>query len=46
MRADPADRPIVVDEYLAIDFGSDRKFELSDGVIRTIAGESAFHWTT
>lgn len=43
MGLDPAYRPITVDEFLAIDFGMDRKFELVDGVIQMMTGGSAFH---
>ena len=42
MRSDPACRPITAEEFLAIDFGSDRKFELSDGVIQMMTGGSSF----
>ena len=43
MRADPAYRPITADEFLSIDFGPDRKFELVDGVIQMMTGGSAIH---
>lgn len=33
MRHDPLYKKITVDEFLAIDFGTDRKFELVDGAI-------------
>jgi Uma2 family endonuclease len=33
MRHDPLYKEITVDEFLAIDFGTDRKFELVDGAI-------------
>ena len=38
MRVDPAYRKITADEFLNIDFGSDRKFELADGVIVGMGG--------
>lgn len=37
MRSDPAYRKITADEFLAMDFGTDRKFELEDGVIVMMA---------
>ncbi|MGK6319093.1 Uma2 family endonuclease [Sphingomonas sp. DT-204] len=43
MRPDPAYRKITADEFLAIDFGTDRKFELSDGVIVMMTGGSEAH---
>lgn len=43
MRADPAYRPITADEFLAMDFGSDRRFELDDGVIVMMAGGTEPH---
>jgi hypothetical protein len=33
MRHQPLYDPITVDQFLAIDFGSDRKFELIDGLV-------------
>lgn len=38
MRLDPAYRKITADEFLSMDFGSDRKFELDDGVIVAMVG--------
>lgn len=38
MRDDPLYRPITVEQFLDIDFGTDRKFELIDGAIRMRAG--------
>ena len=43
MRHDPLYRKITVDEFLAIDFGSDRKFELVDGVIQMMTGGTPAH---
>ncbi len=43
MRHDPLYRKITVDEFLAIDFGTDRKFELVDGVIRMMTGGTPAH---
>lgn len=43
MRLDPAYRPITADEFLDIDFGTDKKFELVDGVIQMTSGGSAVH---
>ena len=43
MRHDPVYQPITVDQFLDIDFGSDRKFELVDGVIRMMTGGSPAH---
>ena len=43
MRADPYYQPITVDQFLAIDFPSDRKYELVDGVIRMMTGGSPAH---
>lgn len=43
MRHDPLYRKITVDEFLAIDFGSDRKFELVDGAIRMMTGGTPAH---
>ena len=38
MRHDPLYKKITVDEFLAIDFGTDRKFELVDGAIYLKSG--------
>jgi Uma2 family endonuclease len=43
MRLDPKFQPITVDQFLDIDFGSDRKFELVGGVIRMMTGGSPAH---
>lgn len=43
MRYDPKFIPMTVDEFLSIDFPSDKKFELVDGVIRMMAGGSVAH---
>ncbi|HEX8485531.1 Uma2 family endonuclease [Sphingomonas sp.] len=43
MRKDPLYQPITVAEFLAIDFPSDRKFELVDGVIRMMTGGTPAH---
>ena len=43
MRQDPAYRPITADEFLAIDFGTDKKFELVDGVIQMMTGGTSLH---
>jgi Uma2 family endonuclease len=43
MRHDPKFIPMTVDEFLSIDFPSDKKFELVDGVIQMMAGGSAAH---
>ena len=43
MRFDPAYRKITADEFLAMDFGTDRKFELDDGVIVMMAGGTEPH---
>ncbi|KQT31910.1 hypothetical protein ASG29_08495 [Sphingomonas sp. Leaf412] len=43
MASDPRYQPITVDEFLAMDFGSDRKFELCDGIIRMMTGGSDKH---
>lgn len=43
MASDPRYEPITVDAFLAMDFGSDRKFELWDGVIRMLTGGSGWH---
>ena len=43
MRADPAYRKITADEFLAMDFGTDKKFELEDGVIVMMTGGTERH---
>lgn len=43
MRADPAYRKITADEFLAMDFGTDKRFELEDGVIVMMAGGTEAH---
>lgn len=43
MASEPQYRPITADEFLAMDFGSDRKFELNNGVIRMMTGGSSDH---
>lgn len=43
MRADPRYRKITAEEFLAIDFGTDRRFELVDGAIRMMGGGSEPH---
>jgi Uma2 family endonuclease len=43
MRLDPAYRKITADEFLAIDFGTDRRFELVDGVIQMMTGGTSTH---
>lgn len=43
MRADPAYRKITADEFLAMDFGTDKKFELEDGVIVMMTGGTEAH---
>lgn len=43
MRSDPAYRKITADEFLAMDFATDRKFELADGVIVMMAGGTEPH---
>ena len=43
MRTDPAYRKITADEFLAVDFGTDRRFELDDGVIVMMAGGTEPH---
>lgn len=43
MRRDPAYRPITADEFLAIDFGTDKRFELVDGVIQMMTGGTSTH---
>ncbi|TGX55625.1 Uma2 family endonuclease [Sphingomonas gei] len=43
MRHDPAYRAITADEFLEIDFGTDKKFELHDGVIYMMTGGTHEH---
>lgn len=43
MRFDPKYRPITVEQFLSIDFGSDKKFELVDGVIQMMTGGTRGH---
>lgn len=43
MRDDPAYRKITADEFLEMDFGADRRFELEDGVIVMMAGGTEPH---
>lgn len=43
MRRDPLYQPITVEQFLAIDFPSDRKYELVDGVIRMMTGGTPAH---
>lgn len=43
MRHDPAYRKITADQFLAMDFGTDRRFELEDGVIVMMAGGTEAH---
>ena len=43
MATDPLYRPITVDEFLAMDFKTDRKFELSNGVIHMMTGGTELH---
>lgn len=43
MRHDPFYEPITAEQFLAIDFGSDRKFELVDGVIQMMTGGTPAH---
>jgi len=42
-RRDPLYRKITADEFLAMDFNSDRRFELDDGVIVMMAGGTKAH---
>lgn len=42
-RRDPAYRKITAAEFLAMDFNSDRRFELDDGVIVMMAGNTKAH---
>lgn len=43
MRRDPAYKPITADEFLAMDFGTDRRFELDRGVIYMMTGGTEAH---
>ncbi|MES2444367.1 MAG: Uma2 family endonuclease [Pseudomonadota bacterium] len=43
MRRDPAYRPITADEFLEMDFGTDKKFELDNGVIYMMTGGTEAH---
>lgn len=43
MRQDRLYRKITADEFLAMDFGTDRKFELVDGVIYMMTGATEKH---
>lgn len=43
MRVDPAYRKITAEEFLAMDFNTDRKFELADGVIVMMGGGTEAH---
>lgn len=43
MRDDPLYQPITVEQFLDIDFGTDRKFELVDGMIRMMTGGTPAH---
>lgn len=43
MRHDPVYRPITADEFLEMDFGTDKKFELHNGVIYMMAGGTEPH---
>lgn len=43
MQLVPAFEPITADQFLAMDFGSDRKFELVDGVIRMMTRGTSTH---
>ena len=43
MRHDPLYQPITVDQFLDIDFPSDRRYELIDGVIRMMTGGTPAH---
>lgn len=43
MATDPRYQPITADQFLAMDFGTDRKFELSDGVIHMMTGGTELH---
>lgn len=43
MRHNPAYRPITADEFLEMDFGTDKKFELDNGVIYMMTGGTEPH---
>lgn len=43
MLANPEYQLVTVEEFLAIDFGSDKKFELVDGVIQMMSGGTRAH---
>ena len=43
MASDPLYQPITADEFLAINFGTDRKFELDNGVIHMMTGGTLRH---
>lgn len=43
MRPDPAYQKITADDFLAMDFGTDKRFELHDGVIVMMAGGTEPH---
>lgn len=43
MLANPEYQLVTVDEFLSIDFGSDKKFELVDGVIQMMSGGTRAH---
>lgn len=43
MRRDPAYRPITAAEFLDMDFGTDKKFELDNGVIYMMTGGTEAH---
>lgn len=43
MRSDPAYRKITAAEFLAMDFGTDKRFELHDGVIYMMTGGTQGH---
>ena len=43
MRTDPLYRKITAEEFLNIDFGTDRRFELVDGVIQMMTGGTSVH---
>lgn len=43
MASDPLYQPITVDQFLAMDFKTDKKFELSNGVIHMMTGGTELH---
>lgn len=43
MRVDPAYRKITADEFLNMEFGTDKRFELADGVIVMMTGGTVAH---